>query len=324
MQLATLAPRTPAARRGFSLTELMIALVLVGIVGTAVSTVLVKQQRYYRTAGDLLETRSQIRQAVSTLPADLRSVSSSSGDIRAMSASSIDFDATIGGGVVCQASVVAAGAIQDVYLLPRESGGGSRYTTWASAPQPGDRAVVYNEAGNTFSAPVALVTHMSGSVVDNAAAAAACTNSWYLTPAENALTRPWVRLNLGSTVPATSPATRGMPIRFLRRVRYSLTQAADDREWYLGYEEFDAAGAARPMQIMSGPYRPLAADTTSGLTFAYYNADGAVLPFTATTQVARVEIVVRGLTRGTAPQSGSVRADGRLADSDQLNVGLRN
>jgi hypothetical protein len=297
----------------------MIALVLVGIVGTSVTTVLIKQQRFYRVAGDLLETRSQIRQAVSALPADLRGISAANGDIRSMSASMIDFDATIGGGIVCQAAA-PAGGVQDVYLLPRESGGGARYTAWASAPQPGDRVLLFNELGDGFSTPLPMVPHASGRVIEPVAAATACTASEYRTAAEYALQRQHLRVNLG----ATPQATRGIPIRFLRRVRYSLTQAADDSQWYLGYQEFDAAGNPTPVQIMSGPYRPLAADTTSGISFAYYTADNVLLPFTSTTQVRRVEVVVRGLTRGAAPQSGSKRADGRLAESDRFLVGLRN
>lgn len=325
MQLAPATSRRRAARPGFSLTELMIALVLVGIVGTSVTTILIKQQRFYRAANDLLATRSQIRQAVSLLPADLRSVSSVNGDIRAMSASMIDFDATIGGGVICQANPAVAGAPQDVYLLPRGAGGFNRLTGWVSAPQDGDRAVIYSDANTSFSLPLRLAPITGTQVIEPQSALLACPASAYLkTAADQSAARHHLKLDLGSTVPNTPAAVAGEPVRFLRRVRYSLTQAADDLEWYLGYEEFTGAGASTGVQIVSGPYRPLASDTTSGITFAYYNAAGTLLPFTATTEVARVDVVVRALTRGSTPQSGSKRADGRLADSDRFIVGLRN
>jgi prepilin-type N-terminal cleavage/methylation domain-containing protein len=311
------------ARHGLTLIELLIALVLMGIVGAAVMTTLVKQQQFYRAAGDLMQTRSQIRQATAALPADLRGIAAASGDIQAMTASSIDFDATVGTATVCGLGVLAGG-VQDLYLFPGQARGG-RFTGWASAPQAGDRVSMYNPTTGSFTAPVPLVTHGSGQVVAAAAAAAApnaCTGSPFLNVAENALARPWVRLT-AATLPAV-PA-RGTVMRILRRVRYSLTQAADDQQWYLGYEELTPAGAANgPLRVLSGPYRALAADTTSGMSFAYFDANGNALALAARTQVARIDVVVRGLTAGGTPGNGSKRADGRIADDDRIVVGLRN
>ncbi len=317
-------PLTPRAgraqaRTGFSLVELLIALVLVGIIGTAVTTVLVKQQRFYRTAGDLLEARSQIRQATSALPNDLRAISALNGDILDMTTSSIDFDATIGSGIICQVGAVAGGA-QNVYLLPRTATS-ARYTGWASTPQPGDRVALYNEPTDLFSAALPLAEIATGQVVADALPAAACTNSSLLTAADNQLSRHQLRITVG----AGAAATVGMPIRILRRVHYSLWQSPDDQEWYLGYQDFPA-GVASGVQPISGPYRPLAADTTSGLSLAYFDAVGTALPLTAAAraQVARIDVVVRALTAGGAPGNGSVRADQKLADFDRFVVGMRN
>jgi prepilin-type N-terminal cleavage/methylation domain-containing protein len=311
------------ARRGFTLVELLIALVLMGIVGGAVMTTLIKQERFYRAAGDLMQTRSQIRQATTALPADLRGIAAAVGDIQAMTASSIDFDATIGTATVCGLGPLAGG-VQEIYLFPNLARGG-RFTGWASAPQAGDRISMYNPATGSFTVPVPLVAHASGDVLATAAATSgpnACTNSPFLGAADNALARHWVRAT-AATLPAT-PA-RGTVLRILRRVRYSLTQAADDQQWYLGYEELTPAGAANgPLRVLSGPYRALAADTTSGMSFAYFDANGNALALTARTQVARIDVVVRGLTAGGTPGTGSTRADGRIADADRIVVGLRN
>ena len=315
MQLATTAP----PRRGFTLIELLIALVLVGIVGASVVTVLMKQQRFYRATGDLVETRSQVRQALSALPSDLRGVSSRDGDILQMSETSIDFRATIGTGIICQAPA-PAGTEQDLYLLP-PGATTARFTSWVSQPQAGDLVAIFDETAIAFRAPLRLIPNASGSFVDMVAAASACPASAFLAPAENALPRPRLRVNLAGA-PA---ATNRMPVRILRRVRYNLEQSPDDGQWYLAYREYDAAGTtAQPAQIMSGPYQALATDGTSGLTFAYFDANGNALPVTARDQVARIEVVVRALTRGGTPGNGSTRADGRLADSDRLIVGLRN
>ena len=315
MQLATIGPR----RRGFTLVELLIALVLVGIVGASVITVLIKQQRFYRSTGDMVETRSQIRQALSALPSDLRSVSSAAGDIVDMSATSIDFWATIGSGIVCQASLPGAGGLQDVYLLPLGSET-ARFTSWVSEPKAGDRIAVFDQTAISFTAPLALEP-VGGGVVTMTPPAVACPASPFLTLAENLLDRPRLQVN----VTGATPAAAGMPVRILRHVRYNLEQAPDDGQWYLAYRDFGTNGLTpQDPQIMSGPYQGPEADGSTGLAFAYFDANGNALPFTARTQVARIEVVVRALTRGSTPGSGSTRADGRLADSDRLIVGLRN
>ena len=315
-------PLAPRARRpsGFTLIELLIAIVLVGIVGAAVVDVLVKQQRFYRSTGDLVETRSQIRQALSALPSDLRAVSSAAGDITSMSETSIDFFATIGSGIVCQASIPAGGA-QNVYLLPREATT-ARFTSWVSEPRLGDQVALFDATAIAFTNRLPLV-NVGGNVVTMTAPAAACPASPFLDAAENLLQRPALRVDVSTA--GGLAASAGTPVRILRRVRYNLEQSTDDGQWYLAYREYEADGTtARPPQIMSGPYEPLATGGTSGLSFAYFDANGAALPFTALTQVARIEVVVRALTRGSTPGSGSTRADGRLADSDRLIVGLRN
>ena len=77
-------------RLGLSLVEIMVALVLLGIVATGIMTVVMRQQQFYRSATEVIDTRSQIRQAASVVPVDIRGVSSVGGDILTMSDSSLD------------------------------------------------------------------------------------------------------------------------------------------------------------------------------------------------------------------------------------------
>ena len=93
--------RARRSRRGFSLVELMVVLAISSIVIGGLVSVLVRQQRFYRGTADLIETRSQIRQAAGIIPSDLRGVSTIGGDILAISDTSMIFWATIGQAVTC-------------------------------------------------------------------------------------------------------------------------------------------------------------------------------------------------------------------------------
>ena len=59
--------------------------------GAGIVTVLLRQQRFYGGATDVIATRQQIRQIAALLPSDLRGISSVGGDIYTMSDSSIEF-----------------------------------------------------------------------------------------------------------------------------------------------------------------------------------------------------------------------------------------
>src|SRR5678815_3514229 len=74
-------PRLTRVRRGLSLVEIMVALVLLGIVSGVVMRVVQRQQRFYQGVNQIVVQRSQLRQATSVLPIDLRSMSSVGNDI---------------------------------------------------------------------------------------------------------------------------------------------------------------------------------------------------------------------------------------------------
>jgi prepilin-type N-terminal cleavage/methylation domain-containing protein len=310
-----------APRLGFTLVELMIALVLVGIVGGTVMTLLLRQQRFYRAAGELVQTRSQIRQAIAILPNDLRGLSAPSLDVTEMRDSMIDFLAPTGSGIICSVDP-AAGGVQNLYLAPTSTVRGAA-TNWSSAPQKGDLVAVLDDGTGAFRAPVSLVADAGGAVTSTLTTR--CTGLPYTDPVQDA-GKARIRITIPAPVvvaPQLGPVA-GAPVRFLRRVRYSLYKEAD-QQWYLGYREHDGAafGPARPV---SGPYRPYATDTTSGLTFTYYDVAGAALaPTGPRDQIARIEVSVRGVTKGSRGLPGATGlADGRYTDSDRFFVAIRN
>ena len=308
-------------RSGFTLVELLVALVLVGAISATVATVLVRQQRFYRFTADLIQTRSQVRQAASVLPQDLRGISSAGGDILEMRDSSFEFFTAVGTGVVCQANP-PGGSDQDVYLAPLDAARGP-LTTWLSPPRAGDQVAVYDTTSARFSGRLALRALSGAAVVDSSVAG--CALSPLLTPADLLRPRYRLRVNLATVAPAAPRVAEGAPVRILRRVRYSLFRWPGDGQWYLGYREFDPAASAEP-QLIAGPLRGYAADTTSGLTFTYYDAAGALLaPTDAPTRVARVDVALRALTQTSGTTAGRPgTADGRYATADQFTLTLRN
>ncbi|PYO46441.1 MAG: hypothetical protein DMD72_12805, partial [Gemmatimonadetes bacterium] len=49
------------SRRGFSLLELVVVLALLGVVGATIASLLLRQQRFYRSASELLYAREGVR-----------------------------------------------------------------------------------------------------------------------------------------------------------------------------------------------------------------------------------------------------------------------
>jgi len=60
------------SRRGFTLIELVVVLSLLGVTGAAMGMLLLRQQRFYRGASELLYARESVRDALDVLATDLR------------------------------------------------------------------------------------------------------------------------------------------------------------------------------------------------------------------------------------------------------------
>ena len=89
------------ARRGFTMVELLVALVLLGIVSAALYRVLVNNQRLYQAQTARIDLSQNIRAAGSILPAEFRQLDASENDIYAMSPTSISLRATRWLGFAC-------------------------------------------------------------------------------------------------------------------------------------------------------------------------------------------------------------------------------
>src|SRR6266699_6693789 len=137
-----------SARRGFTLVELLVSLVVVGIVMGAMIGVLARQQRFYKSATDLMDTRGRIRQALAVLPSDLRALSPSdtlsgganTGDVYLWNDHALEFRSVAGSSVVCWLPAVTP--VTTLRLPP--VGLLNALTAWQATPVVGDSLLVFD------------------------------------------------------------------------------------------------------------------------------------------------------------------------------------
>lgn len=304
-----------AGRGGFTVVELLVSLAVLGIIGTAMTTLLARQQKVYGAASDVMEIRSQLTQGTTMLATDLRTLSTHGGDILAMRDSSIDFRAVVGSSVACVVSVASPGQI---VLPPVTLNSGVPLTSWLSPPAAGDVVAVFDEGANVNASDddrwreyaITSVTTATGS----------CPASTGFTVAADAGQTAYTLGFAGALSPTVLP---GAPLRFLRRASYTLYQSATDpSKWYLGYCS-PTCSAAAPVQPVAGPFAPYADPSTggvSGMRLSYF--DDAGNPTTDRTAVARISILLAGRTTGPISSGGFARKT--FIDSLRVNVAIRN
>lgn len=299
------APIRTAVRRGFTLPELLLVIVLIGIVGGAILRTVVRQQRYYNGVNEILATRSAVRDLANILPVDLRGISTPGGDITAITDSSIDFRIPTGSAVVC-----AINATRTQIVVPRTNlASRSGITAWLTAPVINDQIFVYQGAtpGGSDSWTAATITAAPVTLT--------CTAGTGLTAA-GAETASGIAWTVNPALPATT--TIGAVVRVVRRAHYSLYRSTDG-QWYLGYYECPA-GVCGATETVAGPFLPYAASTASGIRFTYYDSLGVVT--TNPAQVARIDVAARARTRVPVAVAGNSSAF--REESLTVTVALRN
>src|SRR5213594_1611690 len=96
-------------RRGFTLIELMVALVLLGIVAGGIYKVLVTNQQTYLAQTQRIDLQQNLRAGVTILPADFRELDPADGDILLMSATQIQLRAMRQLSFLCTPPVLGGG-----------------------------------------------------------------------------------------------------------------------------------------------------------------------------------------------------------------------
>ena len=294
-------------RRGFTLIELMIALVLLGLVSAAVYKVLVNNQRVYLAQTQTIDLQQNIRAAAAILPADLREIDAADGDIAAMGPDSIQMRAMRQLAFVCPPNPLMGGGIGQLTLNLRATPMyGNRQTF-----QRNDSLLIYWEGNPTTRTDDKWLVAQ----VKTVAAGPFCSDSGPAGP----LTVPtqgfqltfqpqWI---IDPTLNVAGAITSGAPVRGFDVVTYRVYQSADGNS-YLGQRNLSQNSAIQPVV---GPLTG-----ANGVTFSYYDSVGAVTPLPA--QVAQIQIVLRART--TSPIRGADGVQAYKVDSVVTRVALRN
>jgi prepilin-type N-terminal cleavage/methylation domain-containing protein len=299
-------------RAGFTMAEIMIAMTLLGVVVGTILTVIVRQQRFYRSANEAIDVRSQIRQATTILPTDLRGLSSVGGDFTLVADSAAEFRANIGSAVIC---AIPNNTTVDV---PPTNLAYNILTSWYTQPQPGDTMFIFDDGPEAGAIDDDWRPYTINTIAANTAT---CPGAPFTDPAlDPPATKPRWRITIsGGTLSPT--ILTGSVVRFARRVRYSLYRAPDN-QWYLGFKE-KQSNVWTTVQPVSGPYLPYASGGAGGLNFQYYDSAGvAVTTLARAPFIARVDVRVRG--RGQSSRNSVAKFGGQFNDSLLVRVAVRN
>ena len=299
------------ARRGFSLIELMIALVLLGLVSAAVYKVLVNNQRVYLAQTQTIDLQQNIRAAAAILPAEFRELDAADGDIVAMGPDSIQMRAMRQLAFVCP---IAGG------LNPQLGGGlGQLSLNIRATPIYGNRTtfnqndslLIYWEGNPTSRTDDKWVVAQVKTVTPGAVCADSGAAGPGTVPHQGFTLTFQPQWMADPTLNVANAITSGAPVRGFDVVTYRVYQAADG-SWYLGQRNLSQGGNIQPVV---GPLTG-----ANGVTLSYYDSVGAVTALPA--QVGQIQIVLRART--TSPIRGADGVQTYKVDSVVTRVSLRN
>ena len=274
-------------RRGFTLIELVVATAIAGIVGATLVMTLRRQERFYSSATEMIGVRAQLRDAADVLIADIRGASVARYGFPLMTDTALEMFTTLGTSVVCSPPTGRTLFLSNSALL----------TSFLAPPDTGDIALMFADS-----------TRWIESRISSFATRSALTCGY-------AVTLPFQ---------VDSAIHQGSPIRFIRRGRYSIYRSSDG-EWYLGYRRCNAMGPSicNTIQPVSGPYVSYSRSGAGGLGFRFFDQSGGELTDAAlSSQVARVDVVLRGETRRAVSLAGDALK--RYRDSIVVSISPRN
>jgi prepilin-type N-terminal cleavage/methylation domain-containing protein len=292
-------------RRGFSLVELLIAMVLLGIVTLGLYRALMTNQRVYQQQTQVIGLQQNMRAAAAILPQELRELDASEGDITAMTATSLSVRAHRWTGVMCVPPVTGLGGglglslVNGVPMTIRVQPYFGRAINTAI-----DSMFVRYEGDDGTRKDDGWVIGRPTAVVANAAG---CPPLGLTPQAGQVMT---VGLNFGALVNFPTSIVNGDPVVGFEPVTYSLYQPSGNPDWFVGLT------TSNGQQPLIGPV------LSNGLAFAYYDSTGAVTA--VPNRVARVDITLRAQTAQQIRARTGSNSLVRMVDSVLTSVALRN
>ena len=229
-------PIRQTSRRGFTLIEMLVAVVILAVIGASLMRLLVTQAHLFQKAAAQRSTRVVTRSAMNMIDSDLRMIEAKSGIVSATSTALV-VRAPYAIGIVCG---TVSGATT-VSVAPVDS------TEWANAG-------LY---GYAWRDTLGVYTYQEASVVVTNGSAANCT-------AQSITTLPNGRV-VSVTPALPAAATAGTPVFFEEQVRY---------EFKASVAVPGATGLWRTV-VKTGATEELVTPFTSSAAFKFYslNAD---------------------------------------------------
>ena len=268
------------ARRGVTLLELCVVVVLLGVVGGAVAGVWLRGQRALARAALDVRAGATLRHAAAALAGELRSASTADALVTADSA--VELFAPVGAGVACAVDA------RTIVVAADRGGDDAPLAQWSAAPRAGDVVHVHRGRRIAGAAPWAAATVAAASLVRGAAACPSPRGG-----PEPAGLAQW-RLELDA-LPAGVAA--GAWLRVGRRARWSLYRAGDG-SWQLGRRDCpEPAVPCDAAQPVAGPLRPPAPDGTGGLHVVALDSSGLPAPAAADVALLGIALRARGPSR---------------------------
>ena len=311
-----LVSETRRTQYGFTLVEMMIAMVLAGIVMAAVYQLLIGQSRSYGKQRELMDVHGTLRSAATLLAWEIRQSWAAGGDLYSINANSITLRSIQGGGVICglHATLTARAGLGTtsgdfdataddsalVYVADTDAWVVGSIDQILTNPVPAGVPWCDWAGGASIVPDVVLEVTFPGGWTQQDFDAYCNTMSAQKIP--NCLAAPdwptfcptlgWQDEDICKPALAASEASGGTggtyevgaPFRAFRRVEYGLYQDAGDGRWWLGRK----IGAVASYEKLTGP---LLAPASGGLVLTYRDAAGNITA--DPTQVAVIDFVLR-------------------------------
>ncbi len=296
-------------RRGFTLIELVVALVILGIVSGAIYKVLLTNQQTYTAQTQGIDLQQNLRAGAALLPAEFRELNAvgdaigAAGDIGAMTATSLRIRAMRQLALLCVTPPLGGGG-QIPLTVRQQPIYGSKQTFAA-----GDSVLVFYEGSvttrNDDSWLSGKVTKVDpGTCPDSTNGLSTPQPAYVLT-----LQPHWI---VGSQFNVPGAITDGSPVRGFTSTVYGLYLSPSDNRYYVGQSVGSSA-----MQPLIGPLTG-----ANGLKFVYYDSTGTGTT-TDSSRVAMVEIHLYEATAARVRQATSAGVNYKI-DSLVTRVSLRN
>lgn len=280
-------------RQGFTLVELMIALLLMTLVGSVIFKLLTSTQRVSTAQTERMLLQSSIRTGALVVPAELRELSTSTGgqtDLIQIAADSLTYRAARGVGFTCAVTATQI-KILNTTVLP--------FNALRDITPGRDSLLLYVERDP----------------------ATAADDSWIRLPISSVATttcgsEPAIAVNTPNFINAIpdsqlASVVVGGPVRTFEVMRLK-SYASDGQQW-VGAVSVSGGDAVQPIL---GPITP------AGFQLAYLTGDGTVTNVPAAVRVIRIQVI--GLTERAVAQGGTSGANVILQDTLVTRVLLRN